>query len=139
MQVDNFSVPVCTGFQKKIFEGQICYSFNLTQFQESKVNKGRENALKLIVDVNSERESLLIPPRPIDDPIKIHINTIKSFTAYGGGQYVITSVKQMSSSKDFDNFPDDMKKCQNKETIEECSNRKLIVEGVEQCLSLIHI
>ena len=133
MQVDNFSVPVCTGFQKKIFEGQICYSFNLTQFQESKVNKGRENALKLIVDVNSERDSLLTPPRPIDDSIKIHINTIKSFTAYGGGQYVITSVKQMSSSKDFNKFPDDMKKCQNKETIEECSNRKLIVEGVEQC------
>ena len=39
----------------------------------------------------------------------------------------------MSTTKDFDNFPDDMKKCQNKETMEECSNRKLMKEAAKQC------
>ena len=39
----------------------------------------------------------------------------------------------MSTTDDFDNFPDDVKKCQNKETIEECSNRKLMKEAAKQC------
>ena len=59
LQIEPFSVPICSGFEKKIFQGQICYSFNITKFQVPKVNRGRRNGLKLIIDLNSERESFL--------------------------------------------------------------------------------
>ena len=76
------------------------------------------------------------PPKIIDnygDDVKIHINTIKPFTSHGGGQYIVTSVKQMTTTKDFDNFSEDVKKCQNKESTEECSNRKLMEATMNHC------
>ena len=73
------------------------------------------------------------------DTIKLNINTIKPYTGHGGGQYVVTSVKQMSSTPDFDNFPENVKKCQDKENIEECSNRKLLIGAANQCGCLPHI
>ena len=88
----------------------------------------------LIIDVNSESQALLTPED--NDSIKVHVNTIKPFIAYGGGQYIITSVKQMSTSSDFDNLPQDVKKCQKTEQIEECSNkefRQLVVQAAQQC------
>ena len=96
-----------------------------------KVNEGRENGLKLIIDVNSERETLLTLSRK--DSLKIHINTIKPFTAYGGGQYIVTSVKEMTTTADFDILSEEVKRCQNEETIEECSNRKLMTGAAKQC------
>ena len=39
----------------------------------------------------------------------------------------------MSTTKDFDNFPEEVKKCQNKETFEECSHRKLMKGAVTKC------
>ena len=104
----------------------------MSEFQEATLTNGRENALKLIIDVNSDREFLLTSTS-IEDLLKIHINTINPFTGYGKGHYIITHVKQMSTTKDFDNFPEDVKKCQNKETVEECSHRKLMENTAKKC------
>ena len=59
-QISHFSKPVCSGFEKKIFDGQICYSFNMSKFQVPKVSTGRKNGLKLFIDINSERKSQLL-------------------------------------------------------------------------------
>ena len=135
---DSFSVPVCTGFAKKIFEGQLCYSLNMSKLEAKNKYIGRENSLKLYLDVNKERESVSTiqmlnltqdADNKLSNKVKIHFNTIHPFTGHGGGQYIITSVKQMTTTADFDNFPDDVKKCQNEESLDECSNKK-ILEGV---------
>ena len=56
LKIKPFSVPVCTGFEKIIFEGQLCYSLNIGKLKTPKVN-GR-NGIKLIIDSNKERESI---------------------------------------------------------------------------------
>ena len=113
---------------------------------------GRNNALKLFIDTNRDREIMavenitdtletdkIISPKvsksitDSDDSVRIQIQTVEPYTSYGGGQYVVTSVKQMSSTPDFDNFPEYMKKCQDKESIEECSNRKLMIGAANEC------
>ena len=69
----------------------------------------------------------------LDNTIKIHVNTLKPYTGYGPGRYIISSVKQMSTTDDFNSFPEDVKHCQNKETIEECSQRKIMEGAVKHC------
>ena len=74
-----------------------------------------------------------------DNTIKLHINTVKPYTGYGSGQYIISSVKQMSTTSDFLNFPEAVKKCQVKETIEECANRKILKAAGKKCKCLPRI
>ena len=57
-KIDPFSFPVCDGFEKRIFEGQLCYYLNRSQL--IKVEAGRKNSLKLFIDTNRERQSLLL-------------------------------------------------------------------------------
>ena len=177
--ISHFHAPICTGFKKKIFEGQVCYSLNISTFDKLRFDNGRKNGLKLFIDLNKERESFLTvnitgPPQkennnPInrdlkqrnakirksteinlafdektehefqhefDNIIKIHVNTVKPYTGYGSGKYIISSAKLMRTTSDFDKFPEAVKNCQMKETIEECANRKLLRGAANQCKCL---
>ena len=168
---------MCKGFEKIIFQGQLCYSLNMGKLKTPKINSGRKNSLKIIIDSNKERASIrknlerqttkkavetlytttsseqrsfqtvysvnqeptlenlpsLEAGNATDNDIRIHINNVKPFTDYGGGQYIVTSVKQMTTTSDFDKFPENIKNCQNTETTEECSHKKLMVGAAEKC------
>ena len=132
LKIKPFSVPVCTGFEKIIFEGHLCYTLRMDKFETPKLNAGRKNGLKLIIDTNVDRESIR-KKADSEVAIRLHINTVKPFTDSGGGQYIVTSVKQMSTTSDFDNFHENVKRCQNKETTEECARKKLIPAAAKQC------
>ena len=100
-------------------------------------NTSEKRSFQTVYSVNQEPtlENLLLLGRgnTAENDVRIHINTIKPFTDYGGGQYIVTSVKQMSTTPSFDNFPENVKKCQNRETTEDCSHKKLMAGAAEQC------
>ena len=63
LKIAPFSLPVCSGFEKKIVEGQLCYSLNIGKLKSRganlPVNSARTNGLKLIIDLNQDRQPFL--------------------------------------------------------------------------------
>ena len=149
----------------------------MSKFEKIQSFNGPKNSLKLIIDLNKERESFLtvnmtgtsqeIKETQINEKfrkrsakvrhsirantvvkktpkldiindyfntmIKIHINTVKPYIGHGPGKYIINSVKQMTTTRDFDSFPEVVKKCQNKESLQQCERQKLIKGAADHC------
>ena len=80
-----------------------------------------------------EKESEQTKSSKIRNLVKVNIDTIKPYSSYGGGKYSISSVKQIITTNKFEALAQNVTKCQNKETIRECSNRKLIKEAHGKC------
>ena len=56
-QLEQFSLPVCTSFKRIIFNDQLCYQVNVTQYQD-RVEKSQvyEAGLSFVVDTNRDRQ-----------------------------------------------------------------------------------
>ena len=52
---------------------------------------------------------------------------------YGGGDYEFTNVKEMNVTEDFLQLEEDVKKCQNNESVVECAAREYLESGREEC------
>ena len=55
--MQGFSQPVCSAFKRIIFNSQLCYQVNVTQYQGT-VERGQlyEKGLSFVVDTNEDRQ-----------------------------------------------------------------------------------
>ena len=69
--------------------------------------KQRNAKIRTSTGINLEVEGTTVHESldDFDNTIKVHINTVKPYTGYGSGQYIISSVKQMSTTTDFLGIP----------------------------------
>ena len=55
-KIDEFLLPVCTGFKPKVLAGSLCYSLDLKEMGDDIVlGKGKDYALTLLIDLNQEK------------------------------------------------------------------------------------
>lgn len=56
-QLDQFRLPVCTSFKRIIFNDQLCYQVNVSQYQD-RVERSQvfEAGLSFVVDTNKDRQ-----------------------------------------------------------------------------------
>ena len=55
--IQGFSLPVCTAFKRIIFNDQLCYQVNLTQYQD-RVERSQvyEKGISFVIDTNEDRQ-----------------------------------------------------------------------------------
>ena len=55
--IQGFSQPVCTAFKRIVFNDQLCYQVNVTQYQD-RVEKDQvyEKGISFVVDTNEDRQ-----------------------------------------------------------------------------------
>ena len=52
---------------------------------------------------------------------------------YGGGDYEFTNVKEMNVTEEFLELDEDVKKCQNNESVVDCAAREYLESGRKEC------
>ena len=57
---------------------------------------------------------------------------------YGEGDYALANVKQMNGTEGFLGLADEVKKCQNKESVLECKANAYLANGKERCKCVPH-
>ena len=55
VQLDLFSMPVCTHFKAKIFYDQLCYEVDVNRFQDKFTEQDLKLGLSMLVDTNFNR------------------------------------------------------------------------------------
>ena len=144
-----FTFPVCNSFKPVILDGRICQQFDSSRIKMD-MKSGKENGLMFIVDTNGDR-SLDVAEEVensfTDDTLsfdvetqdlstsgaaEIHINTLAPFYGDGPGDYVISSLKKMTGTKNFLALPDNEKRCQIEDFVE-CKNRNFFAQGKLLC------
>ena len=107
---ENLSFPLCSAFQQRVLDGQVCYVVDLnTAVGVRTVRQGPAHGLTLFVDYNEERmvgsvtneqgEAFAnLKGQTEDKELKIHINTLEPFTWYGSGNYEMSSIKMMETT-----------------------------------------
>ena len=55
--IQGFSQPVCTAFKRIVFNDQLCYQVNVTQFQD-RVERSQvyEKGISFVIDTNEDRQ-----------------------------------------------------------------------------------
>ena len=136
--------PLCSAFLPTILEGQLCYELRLNKLSE----QGKRNQLMLVLDYNEDRSLQISPSKEtaaelhfsketmdFDDAVhslqevsaKVHIGTLSPYTHFGGGVYLMTDVKSMTSQDAFLDMPLAQRNCEI-ESYEDCRTRKLLGE-----------
>ena len=143
-KIQGISYPVCSSFHQTMLEGQHCFDLKLNRMS----GQGKYNELMLILDYNEDRsiqpkhqtEEYSINSTKLrldtlksleDSEAKVQINTLSTFTGFGGGSYRMTDVKKMTTTSDFLQMPMEKRHC-NIEEYEHCKTRNLLKE----CTSL---
>ena len=157
-KMENFSRPVCNIFKPTKVENQVCYSVNISSLENvPKIVKGMSSRLLLLLDYNEERSSStasntkkntkllknieIVPFSSREEyTAKIHLDFLEPYTGYGGGKYIMSAVKEMDTTRDFNTFTEDIKNCQNEQTIEQCAQEMLRMQEASLCnCSPIHL
>ena len=139
-----------------VVKGRQCYTINVDKIKNRpKFGKGRLEGLVLLIDFNDEmssgnekdlereigmdfinalsvRPGLLMDEKSKPD-VEILIKTLEPTLMFGSGQYILSAVKQMETSEDFDKLTLAQKKCVDKETFDSCSLNTLDQEAQEYC------
>ena len=57
--IQGFSQPVCTAFKRIVFNDQLCYQVNVTQYQD-RVERSQiyEKGISFVIDTNEDRQYL---------------------------------------------------------------------------------
>ena len=57
--IQGFSQPVCTAFKRIVFNDQLCYQVNVTQYQ-NRVERSQvyEKGISFVIDTNEDRQYL---------------------------------------------------------------------------------
>ena len=63
----------------------------------------------------------------------VYLNTIKEFSSSGGGNYELSSVKEVRSTEAFDKFDEIIKQCQSRFSFNECKQEQLLLYLKEIC------
>ena len=61
------------------------------------------------------------------------MNVVAPLTLQGGGHYALHAVKEIKVSEDFLELDMETRKCQNKESFEDCSTRMYLEELEDKC------
>ena len=129
---ENFSFPLCSAFQPRVLDGQVCYFVDLnTAMGDRTVRQGPAHGLTLFVDYNEERmvggvkdeqgEAFVnLKGQSADNELKIHIDTLEPFIGYGSGIYEMSSIKMMETTDGFLALSEDVRGCQNRYSTLEC-------------------
>ena len=56
----------------------------------------------------------------------LYLNTIKEYSSQGGGNYEMSSVKEVKTTANFNNFDEVTKQCQNRHSFTECKQDLLV-------------
>ena len=134
--------PLCSSFLPSILEGQLCYKLSLNKAS----GQGKRNELMLLLDYNenrslqtisSKKKSISSSNRTLNfdtaiesiqsSKAKIQINTLSPYVGFGGGIYMMYSVKRMTAKEDYLKMPLTDRNCQ-VELYEDCRTRKLLEE-----------
>lgn len=138
----NFSIPVCNAFQPRDLNGHICYSLNLTTEKLQKPGQGVQDGLTLVIDYNRERSlawpieqnlqrseglAALTDHTSKEPELHLYMDTLQPFYGRGPGSYSLSSLKQVTTSKNFDTMDASVRRCQFQQNWAQCkseANRK---------------
>ena len=145
VKTEDFSFPVCSSFTPTLHRGKVCYALTDKGLQSQ---KGMKGGLMLMIDNNYERSvgsPMLYKEEETDkshiinfdqssrgDSAEIYLHTLTPHSVCRPGRHIMTSVKKMTGTKGFLDFPDDIKECQNW-NFEECQSRSVLQNAVEIC------
>ena len=136
--------PICDIFAPTVYNGHQCYQVNIGKDQREKRLRGKRGGLMLLLDVNSERSINIEVPKKVKNTERslyigydqisarknlssIHIGALARFTGNGPGDYVLSSIKQMTATEDFLAQPQHRRGC-GLQTYEECKIKGLLRE-----------
>ena len=147
-KVPNMTFPVCDIFVPTVYEGRQCYQFDAERIPGWRVFKGKENGLMLLVDANVEKSYNIEASEEIrrtgynkvylgenriinKNQAIIHIGTLAPHVEKGPGDYVLTSLKQMTGSQNFLGWPKEKREC-GLEKYESCQMKGFLAK-ILQC------
>ena len=131
-RLEQDNLTLCNKFEPTIFDGQLCYSLDMTKVEETKA--GKTNGLWILLDPNPFRLNVSNEIESDDQMhnFKVYVHTLASYTAFGPGEYAMTALKRMKGTKSFKQLPDKQKKCQ-AHNREECQTRKFLDQVRNNC------
>ena len=147
----NLTFPVCNSFKPTIFDGDLCYSIDVSNsIMSDERNIGfliKEKKLLLAVDPESSLVAIddapnlgtstahtIIPEREKipSKSISIHVNNLVRYTDARPGVYKLSQLKKMSGSDGFLGLPTETRQCQT-EVQEKCKTRSFVEALQERC------
>jgi hypothetical protein len=141
-------LPVCTGFQPTVLDGQLCYSLNISALQaemESKI--GKKNGLLLLLDPGESEQYREGATQTSEDTFwnidleavhdndrtaRVHLATLASHSVHQAGTYTLSSLKWIAGTAGFLSMPDPTKACRH-EPRELCQMREYLAAVRENC------
>ena len=152
LDVLNMSFPICNIFEPTAYKDRLCYQVDIMRnHPQQKVLEGKENGLMLLIDVNAERsikiesqdkyktdESknskksvFLGQSQTISKKLaNIHIGTLAKYTGHGPGDYILTSVKEMTGTENFLAWPEEKRGCA-LEKYERCQMNRFLEKSMQ--------
>ena len=140
------SLPVCDLFDTAFYNGKLCYQIDTAK----KIPKGKTiqgNGLTLVIDTNIEKSmakqieehekkslggfDLRKVPVQTKRLVGVNIGILAPYQANGPGNYILSSIKQMSATEDFLSMSFEKRQCV-KEKFESCQQR-LLKGAIRHC------
>ena len=133
-----------------MLEGQLCYTIDLNKTHKGKTKPGEKYGLTFLVDTGPLSAAAMMKNRQdtnwnqssttfdikVSDKdetdARIYVHLVSGYSNYGAGSYSMTSLKKMTGTTSFMEFPDGTKKCQ-KESFEACHAKRYFEKVEEEC------
>ena len=123
------NLTVCNKFEPTILEGQLCYSIDVAKTLKRPPKEGKSNGLWILVDPNPYKQDIRADMRP---QFKVRVQTLAQYTAFGPGEYAMSSLKMMSGTESFKQLPENQKYCQAQKR-EDCEREKFFDDVRNNC------
>ena len=138
----NLSFPVCNSFKPTIFDGQLCYSIEMENYNhnEKKLLLAIDPESSLVEDKTPEFGKadekligMIVEREKIpSNSISIHLNNLVRYSDARPGIYKLSQLKKMSGSDGFLGLPNKARQCQIEQQ-EKCKRRSFIKECKNRC------
>ena len=125
-RLENFTF--CDQFKPSVFNGRMCYSLNVSQFNPLKSKQGQRHGLVIVLDqpsgfgLSGEKKSVST----------IHLDRIRGHTDNRPGKYFMTSPKKMTGTDAFMTLSNAEKGCQ-VESHQDCKTESIFAEMEKEC------
>ena len=126
------NMTVCDKFEPTVFNGQPCYSLNISKLDKQPTRKGKAGGLFLLVDSNPGHD----PDAP--NSFAMYIHTLEQYVgseAYEvleGGVYKMKNLKRMAAAESFELLSDSQKECQVHNLVE-CQTKRFLDKVKSNC------
>ena len=149
-KAQNMTFPVCDIFEPTVFQGRLCYQAEPKKSFGQQVFEGKKSGLMMLIDVNQERSIDVQHSQKENDAsasyeldvylgrnqkskrnvASIHLGTLARYEGHGPGDYRLTTIKQMTGTKNFLAWPLNKRDC-SLEKYEKCQMRAFIAETMK--------